>query len=247
MLVITLENFRLLNGAILRNAQTICPVSDLHMLLGNASESEQGPLLKQINDALEQFGKTEAEESDDEEAKVPTEVDKDKGKEKDVTEAEPAEEHEHNEDESEEEEEEDQTGEQETQFVPYENTMELLNSELMRSLTIGGASGLFVFGNSMNHSCAPNVIVVSCFNNFLIRVVAIQPIAAGDELCFSYIDEEMPYDQRQRALRELYLFECKCPKCVREEALLPKRNTGKGGTANGAGRGSKKNRRKKNN
>lgn len=51
--LITLENYRRLNGAIMRNAQTILPVSDLHMWFERAlrveAETGQGDLLKQLS------------------------------------------------------------------------------------------------------------------------------------------------------------------------------------------------------
>ena len=50
------------------------------------------------------------------------------------------------------------------------------------------------------------------------RVVAVlkQDVNAGDELCNSYIDIELPYAQRQRELAE-YGFACICVKCAAEQ------------------------------
>jgi hypothetical protein len=41
----------------------------------------------------------------------------------------------------------------------------------------------------------------------------------GDELCFSYIDEEAPFEERQRQLEKLYLFQCRCEKCTIEARI----------------------------
>lgn len=108
----------------------------------------------------------------------------------------------------------------------------------------------------MNHSCDPNVIVVSCFNSYLIRVIAIKEIkqvyyylvndrydidynmtwiCQGDELCFSYIDEEAPFEERQRQLQELYLFQCRCEKCKLEAKIHDQIKRRKGGPASGSG------------
>ena len=42
-------------------------------------------------------------------------------------------------------------------------------------------------------------------------------MSAGEELCNPYIDVSLPLAARRRELRE-YGFECRCAKCVREEA-----------------------------
>ncbi len=231
--MINLENYRLLNGAILRNAQTICPVSDLHNFLANLPEHSQGPLLEKINKYL--FTDSEEEEEEEEEESESKDQEEqtneeEKGKEKkDDDDAQRKVSSKQQQKKKKEEEEEE----------GFDSIYEFLDSPLMRDLTIGGASGLFVFGNSMNHSCAPNVIVVSCFTNFLIRVVAINDIKKGDELCFSYIEEDLPYEERQYRLRKLYLFECKCPKCELEGSMLThlKKRTGTGSS----------NRKKRNN
>ena len=50
------------------------------------------------------------------------------------------------------------------------------------------------------------------------RVVAVlkTDVAAGDELCNSYIDVELEFAQRQRELLE-YGFVCACARCVAEK------------------------------
>jgi len=209
--VVNIEHFRLLNGAIMRNAQTICPVTDLHDFLSEASEEAKAPLLEAINRHLFEDDEDEgANEGSDEKSEGAHSKDTDKevsrkGKEKD------------GEGKSNEGEENNKSKqEQSKEEFRFESIYEFLDCPIMRNLTVGAASGLFVFANSMNHSCAPNTIVVSCFNSFLIRVIAIKEIKKGEELCFSYIDEEAPYEERQRQLQKLYLFQCRCSRCETE-------------------------------
>eukprot|EP01097_Dermamoeba_algensis_P008772 TRINITY_DN5967_c0_g1_i1.p1 TRINITY_DN5967_c0_g1~~TRINITY_DN5967_c0_g1_i1.p1 ORF type:complete len:328 (+),score=62.61 TRINITY_DN5967_c0_g1_i1:673-1656(+) len=87
-------------------------------------------------------------------------------------------------------------------------------NEVMKSMCIS-AAGLFPVIDSVNHSCQPNVAVVSCFPDFRLQLVAIRPIMKGDEICFSYIDEDQNGIWRRQRLKEMYLFDCQCPKCLK--------------------------------
>ena len=52
-------------------------------------------------------------------------------------------------------------------------------------------------------------------------------VAAGTELCDSYIDLELPFADRQRELLE-YGFICDCARCERERGLAaPSSDAGK--------------------
>jgi hypothetical protein len=66
----------------------------------------------------------------------------------------------------------------------------------------------------MNHSCVPNAEWESVDYSNTIRLVALQHIPAGHEVCISYIDQDQPFPIRQTLLRELYGFTCTCPKCT---------------------------------
>lgn len=213
--VVNIEHFRLLNGAIMRNAQTVCPVTDLHSFLAEAADEDKPALLEAINRHL--FEDEEDGDESDKDAAADGDKGKEKEKEKDTAVAAPA---------------GGPKGGKKGEDFRFENIYEFLDCPIMRNLTVGAASGLFVFANSMNHSCAPNVIVVSCFNSFLIRVIAINEIKKGDELCFSYIDEEAPFEQRQRQLEKLYLFECRCEKCAIEARIHAHIKRGPGGNNN---------------
>jgi hypothetical protein len=47
------------------------------------------------------------------------------------------------------------------------------------------------------------------------EMVALRPIAAGEELLQSYVDEGLPFQERQLALQE-YGFTCQCPRCLQQ-------------------------------
>lgn len=44
---------------------------------------------------------------------------------------------------------------------------------------------------------------------------------AGEELCISYVDDELPYDERHRMLEHFYKFECKCIRCYVQKEKIP--------------------------
>ena len=65
-----------------------------------------------------------------------------------------------------------------------------------------------------NHSCEPNVLI-SCGDTSSVSFVAEGSLAAGDELCISYIDVDVDRKERQELLLHKYGFECTCPRCTR--------------------------------
>ena len=50
--------------------------------------------------------------------------------------------------------------------------------------------------------------------DYTLELVAIRTIVAGDELFISYIDETLPYRERQAQLAKGYQFDCRCPRCL---------------------------------
>lgn len=69
----------------------------------------------------------------------------------------------------------------------------------------------------MNHSCHPNA---KAFKREEDRdgqatIVASKPISKGEEVTISYIEEDLPFEERQALLAD-YGFECKCVKCQEE-------------------------------
>lgn len=66
----------------------------------------------------------------------------------------------------------------------------------------------------MNHSCRPNVTVI--VSGPSVRVLSVQRIGAGEELCVSYVDVHLPRDSRRASLKDAFGFECDCEKCAEE-------------------------------
>ncbi|TFY69850.1 hypothetical protein EVJ58_g175 [Rhodofomes roseus] len=69
---------------------------------------------------------------------------------------------------------------------------------------------------AINHSCDPNAVVI-CDQPHeqepQINLVAIKPIAPGEEIAISYIDITLPRQVRRKELKETYNFDCKCVLC----------------------------------
>eukprot|EP00750_Incisomonas_marina_P004306 INCI13458.19.p1 GENE.INCI13458.19~~INCI13458.19.p1 ORF type:complete len:619 (+),score=94.61 INCI13458.19:1695-3551(+) len=83
-------------------------------------------------------------------------------------------------------------------------------------------AGMYPLICRMNHSCEPNVKVLFSAQQEMPRtssrparasVVALRPIKAGEELCFSYIDSSLPASSRQQLLLDRYGFQCACLRC----------------------------------
>jgi hypothetical protein len=131
----------------------------------------------------------------------------------------------------------------------------------------GRAAGVFPAGALLNHSCAPNAILMyapeedfksqhvpiateaaphSVFRDepletprnpatraSVVQVVrALRPIAAGEEVCHSFVEVALPRRQRQAQLRRAYGFDCACELCTAEAAAEA------GVTPSGGGAGS---------
>lgn len=65
----------------------------------------------------------------------------------------------------------------------------------------------------INHSCEPNTEWQFVDGTPRIDLVALRDIQEGGELTISYIDQDLPIEERQAILRERYGFECRCSKC----------------------------------
>eukprot|EP00760_Papus_ankaliazontas_P005909 PhM_4_TR12805/c0_g1_i1/m.21156 len=78
--------------------------------------------------------------------------------------------------------------------------------------------GVYRIGACFNHSCEPNMHIAydETTNNETLVAVALRPIAEKEELTISYIDEDLPFLERQLQLYDHYMFVCMCPKCKRE-------------------------------
>ncbi|PON93274.1 SET domain containing protein [Trema orientale] len=79
-------------------------------------------------------------------------------------------------------------------------------------------TAFFPLQSCMNHSCCPNA---KAFKREEDRdgqatILALKPIYKGEEVTISYVDEELPFEERQTLLAD-YGFRCRCPKCLEEE------------------------------
>ena len=76
----------------------------------------------------------------------------------------------------------------------------------------------------INHSCDPNAQALKGDDDIDGQAVIVvkKPIGKGDEVTISYIDEVMPYKQRQEALRD-YGFNCSCKVCLEERGTAAAR------------------------
>ncbi|XP_071723211.1 histone-lysine N-methyltransferase ATXR2-like [Rutidosis leptorrhynchoides] len=79
-------------------------------------------------------------------------------------------------------------------------------------------SAFYTLQSCMNHSCCPNAEAFKREEDRDGRatILCLRPICKGEEITISYIDEDLPFDERQALLAD-YGFKCKCPKCVQEE------------------------------
>jgi SET and MYND domain-containing protein len=79
--------------------------------------------------------------------------------------------------------------------------------------------GVYPAAALFNHSCEPNC-VVGLGGLAGLEVSTAEPVAAGTDLCISYIDTNAPLAARRRRLAAQYNFDCRCPRCE-DEAGAP--------------------------
>lgn len=72
--------------------------------------------------------------------------------------------------------------------------------------------GIFNTFSRMNHSCLPN-LEINYQGSFLAGAKLLSPVDTGDQAFISYIDEDLPV-QNRKSLLSRYLFQCKCKKCI---------------------------------
>ena len=68
----------------------------------------------------------------------------------------------------------------------------------------------------LNHSCDPNCSRASQVSPWILSFQTTREVAAGEELCISYIDTNLPRSSRQYELKSVYSFDCLCERCVQE-------------------------------
>lgn len=63
-----------------------------------------------------------------------------------------------------------------------------------------------------NHSCVPNCVAI--FSGTKLLIHATEEIKKGDEFTISYTELLCPSYQRKEDLKNRYMFECSCSKCL---------------------------------
>lgn len=81
--------------------------------------------------------------------------------------------------------------------------------------------GLYSLLSYLNHSCDPNAVLVETDDVGTQALVALRPIAAGEEVAFAYVRmlqgyslSKLPRRRRRKVLLAEYGFTCVCPKCT---------------------------------
>jgi deoxyinosine 3'endonuclease (endonuclease V) len=92
--------------------------------------------------------------------------------------------------------------------------------------TVG--TGVFSVLCQANHSCDPNAEIVFSDSN-LASLRLLRSVKAGEELCVSYIDEELESAAERRAALADYGFVCSCSRCVEEDEDEDAANAGSAG------------------
>ena len=78
--------------------------------------------------------------------------------------------------------------------------------------------GVFPRATRLNHSCDPNLVREQAppadgAPRFALRFTALRDIAAGEELCFSYVPVTLARAPRRDLLRRHFGFDCACARC----------------------------------
>ncbi|KAH6788954.1 histone-lysine N-methyltransferase ATXR2 [Perilla frutescens var. frutescens] len=78
-------------------------------------------------------------------------------------------------------------------------------------------TAFFPLQSCMNHSCIPNAKAFKREEDKdgQATIIALRPISKEEEITISYIDEDLPYGERQEQLAD-YGFTCKCTRCIEE-------------------------------
>lgn len=80
--------------------------------------------------------------------------------------------------------------------------------------------GLYVLHSHLNHSCSPNVSVRHLEQRTAlsrITLVARRDLSPGEELFITYVNPDLPLEQRRRQLLEWGFGDCLCSRCLEEE------------------------------
>lgn len=68
-------------------------------------------------------------------------------------------------------------------------------------------SAIYILPSMYNHDCDP-IVKILWPNNVTSNLVACRGITAGEELCITYIDANMPFNAHRSLLEQAYGFVC---------------------------------------
>ena len=96
------------------------------------------------------------------------------------------------------------------------------NFALWNGLLAPVAAGIFPVGAMVNHSCWPNAALAYDLEDARGTQTfhALRDIAAGEEICHSYLDMTVTTSARQAQLRDVYHFTCDCWLCSSDADAL---------------------------
>ncbi|OTF77481.1 hypothetical protein BLA29_005078 [Euroglyphus maynei] len=77
--------------------------------------------------------------------------------------------------------------------------------------------GIYIAESQLNHSCAPNAIVI--FDKCHIVIQAIDTIKLDEQITISYLDLKSPKKIRRKKLEQYYYFICECKRCEQRETF----------------------------
>ncbi|EDR41059.1 SET domain-containing protein [Dictyostelium discoideum AX4] len=104
------------------------------------------------------------------------------------------------------------------EVIEIDSIGEFLEKNKLPTISIKGV-GLYRVINSINHSCEPNVFCSFSKNDHSMTIYPTpkMQLKKGQEINISYINEDLPFSQRQKLLKENYSFNCNCKKCKNKE------------------------------
>ncbi|XP_027342135.1 histone-lysine N-methyltransferase ATXR2 isoform X2 [Abrus precatorius] len=78
-------------------------------------------------------------------------------------------------------------------------------------------SAFFPLQSCFNHSCCPSAKAFKRDEDKdgQATIIALTSICKGEEITISYVDEDLPFEERQASLAD-YGFRCRCSKCIAE-------------------------------
>ncbi|KAJ1962619.1 hypothetical protein GGI12_002546 [Dipsacomyces acuminosporus] len=78
--------------------------------------------------------------------------------------------------------------------------------------------GFYLLQSCLNHSCDPNCVCVHPNDGkYRATIKTLRPIKAGEEMTITYVNPRDGFAARQKELRDWYMFECKCDRCLKEQ------------------------------